>query len=369
MPAARSSASPACGELLPRRVGLGPLVLLFVQLLEVDQRVLVLGIEPQHLVERLERAIDEAAALVVEARGRAARRRARACAARGRCSSAWCTWMARPTWPFSRYRLPRIRWISSASPASLRGLRQLLDRQIDLVGDEEVQAEHVVRRLARAAPIDPAAVPQLVALPRLADGEARPAARRSADEQRTVGRPSRLGALDVVARRRRPSGPGRAARARSARAPRRGRPRACADPVHARAHLGGRVGRRGRQPDARRAPAGRAGRRPCRRPRRRSSPASPQDLLVRVRACCATPWTTMRMPSCAARCAVAPDGRADRSPTVRPGALRPARSRCRRGCGTACARCRRRASGPCRRSARRRRRTASSRTADGLRLH
>jgi hypothetical protein len=35
----------------------------------------------------------------------------------------------------------------------------------------KVQAEHVVRRLARAAPVDPHAVLQLVALPRLADGE------------------------------------------------------------------------------------------------------------------------------------------------------------------------------------------------------
>ena len=41
-------------------------MLLFVELLQVEQRVLVLRIEPQHLVERLERAVDEAAALVVE---------------------------------------------------------------------------------------------------------------------------------------------------------------------------------------------------------------------------------------------------------------------------------------------------------------
>ena len=54
-------------QLLAGRVGLGPLVLLFVQLLEVGERVLVLGIEPQHFGERLERPIDEAAALVVEA--------------------------------------------------------------------------------------------------------------------------------------------------------------------------------------------------------------------------------------------------------------------------------------------------------------
>ena len=42
-------------------------MLFLVQLLQVEQRVFVLRIEPQHFVERLERAIDEPAALVVEA--------------------------------------------------------------------------------------------------------------------------------------------------------------------------------------------------------------------------------------------------------------------------------------------------------------
>src|SRR5204862_3658238 len=40
------------------------------------------------------------------------------------------------------------------------------------VGDEKVEAEHVVRRLAGTAAIDPDTVLELVALPRLADGEA-----------------------------------------------------------------------------------------------------------------------------------------------------------------------------------------------------
>ena len=53
-----------------------------------------------------------------------------------------------------------------------RGLAQLLDGDVDLVGDEEVEPEHVVMRVARAAAIDPLAVAQLVALPRLADGQA-----------------------------------------------------------------------------------------------------------------------------------------------------------------------------------------------------
>ena len=66
-----------------------------------------------------------------------------------------------------------------------RGRAQLLDRRIDLVGDEEIEPEHVVRRLARAAAIDPAAVLQLVALPGLADGQA--GEQREQHEQGDVG--------------------------------------------------------------------------------------------------------------------------------------------------------------------------------------
>ena len=82
--------------------------------------------------------------------------------------------IARPTCPFARYRLPRIIWISSASvlPMLVACVSSSIGL-VHLVVDEKVQAEHVVRRLAEAAPIDPAAVAQLVALPRLADDRAR----------------------------------------------------------------------------------------------------------------------------------------------------------------------------------------------------
>ena len=84
-----------------------------------------------------------------------------------------------------------------------RRLAQLLDRQIDLVRDQEVQAEHVVMRVARAAPIDPLAVAQLVALPGLADGEAeqqRERARREAGGNRRSSRAAYTspGAPEVV---------------------------------------------------------------------------------------------------------------------------------------------------------------------------
>ena len=47
-----------------------------------------------------------------------------------------------------------------------------VDGQIELTRHEKVQADDVMRRLARLAPVDPPAVAQLVPLPRLADREA-----------------------------------------------------------------------------------------------------------------------------------------------------------------------------------------------------
>src|SRR3954464_3534049 len=62
---------------------------------------------------------------------------------------------------------------------------ELLDRGINLIGDKEIQAQHVVRRLESAPPIDPPAILELVALPCLADGETRQQCEKH--EERDVG--------------------------------------------------------------------------------------------------------------------------------------------------------------------------------------
>jgi hypothetical protein len=54
-------------ELLANPVRIRPLMLLLVQLLQVEQRVLVRRIHADHFIERFEGPIDEAAALEVEA--------------------------------------------------------------------------------------------------------------------------------------------------------------------------------------------------------------------------------------------------------------------------------------------------------------
>src|SRR5262245_39135593 len=56
--------------------------------------------------------------------------------------------------------------------AGAGGLCQLVDRLVGLVVDEEVEPQHVVRRFAKTPSIDPAAVAQFVAFPRLADDQA-----------------------------------------------------------------------------------------------------------------------------------------------------------------------------------------------------
>ena len=61
-----------------------------------------------------------------------------------------------------------LEWIAG----SVRRLGELRDRRIDLVRYQKIQAEHVMRRLARAPPIHPHAVLQLVSLPRLANRKA-----------------------------------------------------------------------------------------------------------------------------------------------------------------------------------------------------
>ena len=128
------------------------------------------GIEPEHFVERLERAIDEPAALEVEPE---AEQHVRLLEPR----------QLRPL----QQALMDVDGAGDLALLAIEaaeqqvnfervaegfgGLAQLLDGEIDLVGDEKVQAEDVVQRLGRAAAIDEAAGLQLVALPRLADGE------------------------------------------------------------------------------------------------------------------------------------------------------------------------------------------------------
>ncbi len=163
----------------PRRVV--PLVLLLVDLLEVEQGIGIGRIEPPDFLERLDRPVDEPAALEVEPEaehhvgvlepGELLTLQQRLVHLdRPRHLTALAVDVAE-----DQVDLERV----GVDPGRLA---ELLDRQVDLVGDQEVQAEHVVVRVAGLAAVDPAAVAQLVALPRLADGHASEQGEQRRDE-------------------------------------------------------------------------------------------------------------------------------------------------------------------------------------------
>ena len=173
-------------ELATHAVGLGPLVLVLVQLLQLQQRVLVARIEPQHLAEGLVRAVDEPAAREVEPE-----------AEQG--IGVFELADARPLQDLlvdldGASDLALLAIQVAEDHVDLDGilvdagrLAQLLDRVIELVGDQEVQALDVVGRLTRLAAIDPAAFVQLVALPRLAGGQAEQERDERGEQGQVVG--------------------------------------------------------------------------------------------------------------------------------------------------------------------------------------
>ncbi len=159
------------GDLLPHAGGFAPLLLVFVELLQVDERVAVQPIETNHFLERLEGAIDEAAVTEVEPEAEqhvGVLERAQVGPLQERLMH-----VDRPAdLALLPVQVAENHLDLERVGVRARGLRQLVDRLVDLVVDEEVEPEHVVGGLAEPATIDPAAVAQLVALPGLSHGEA-----------------------------------------------------------------------------------------------------------------------------------------------------------------------------------------------------
>ena len=147
-------------------------MLLLVDLLEVRQRVAVVGIELEDVGECRERAVDEASAPVVQSQ--AEQDVGMFQLADVRPLQEGLVFLNRAA-DLALFAIqvaedqPDLQRIAG----ELRRLGELVYRRVDLAGDEKIEAEDVMRRLAPAAAIDPAAVLELVALPCLADGEAR----------------------------------------------------------------------------------------------------------------------------------------------------------------------------------------------------
>jgi hypothetical protein len=150
-------------------------VLFGVQFLEVEQGVLVVRIEPEHFGERVERAVHETAAAVVEAQ-------AQQHVGVLEAPELWALEQGLMLLDRAAHLPLLAQKIAEHHPhlqrvgLELHGVLQAVDGEIQLAGHEEVQGLQVVRRLQHAASVDQPAVFQLVALVRLAT--------RDADEQR-----------------------------------------------------------------------------------------------------------------------------------------------------------------------------------------
>ena len=122
-------------------------MLLLVQLLQVEQRMLVLRIEPQHFGERFEGAVDEPAALVVEPE---AQQHVRVLEPAQLRPLQQCLVLGDRLAHLSFLPIQRAEDHVHFEGIGVESGRaaQFLDGEIDLIRDQEVQTEHVMRRLA-----------------------------------------------------------------------------------------------------------------------------------------------------------------------------------------------------------------------------
>ena len=152
----------------------------------MEERVAVRGVEAAHFLEGFDGAIDEAAALEIEpetehhvgvfdAREIPALEQGLVHLDGPRHLPALAVDIAQNQMDFEGV---------SVDPG---GLAELFDGQVDLIGDQEVQTEHVVMRIAGLAAVDPASVAQLVALPGLADRHAGEHGQQDRDEGEIAG--------------------------------------------------------------------------------------------------------------------------------------------------------------------------------------
>src|SRR6185369_15630890 len=139
-------------------------------LLQVEERIAVGGVESEHFVEGVERTIDEAAALVVEPEAEQNVRLLQPAEVRA-MQQLLMDGDGFADLALLAVQVPENHVHFERVGVEAGGASQLFDGEIDLVGDEEVQPEDVMRRLPGAPAVDPFAVPELVALPCFADSQ------------------------------------------------------------------------------------------------------------------------------------------------------------------------------------------------------
>ena len=216
-------------------------MLLLVQFLEIREGVLIVGVEAQHFGERFEGPVDEATTLVVEAEAEQ-NVGVFELAQVGTLEQFLVFLDGSSDLAFFAVQVAEDQVNLERIARGGCRARQLVDRRIGLIRDQEVEAKHVVRRLARASAVDPLALAQFVPLVSLADRQAgEQGDERTQQYERSC--PSRLGemlAQHVVPSLLRPEYQFDELAHRAASSA------GGADPMHALAHLWRSVGGRGR---------------------------------------------------------------------------------------------------------------------------
>ena len=123
-------------------------MLFLVELLQVQQGIFVLRIEPQDLVERFEGAIDEAASLVVETEAQEDVRVLQPSQARA-LKKRLVDGDGLADLSLFAVQVPQDHVDVERVRIDARGAKQFLDCQVGLIGDQEVQPDEIARIGAR----------------------------------------------------------------------------------------------------------------------------------------------------------------------------------------------------------------------------
>src|SRR5688572_18234138 len=143
-------------------------MLIFVELFDVEQRVLIVRIEADDLVERFEGPIDKSTAFEVEAEAQQDVRLLEARNPRA-LQEALMNVDGTRHLPLFAIETAEQQMNLERVAKGLGRFAELLDGQINLVRHEKIESHDVVERLRGAAPVDQSARAQFVSLPRFPD--------------------------------------------------------------------------------------------------------------------------------------------------------------------------------------------------------
>ena len=153
-------------DLLADTQRLGPLMLFFVELLQVDEGIAVARVQVQDFLERLERAIHKSSVPEIETQAEE-HVGVLQCGEIGPLQQRLVDVHRAAHLPLLTVQVAQDHLYFERVGLGARGVREFLDRLVDLVADQKIETEHIVWGFAKPPAVDPAAIPQLVPFPPL----------------------------------------------------------------------------------------------------------------------------------------------------------------------------------------------------------